>query len=396
MTDIEKVQAVAQADQEKYNKLKLALERMKNKQNKILFCIPDIPTPTASIYEIYFQATVMKQLGYNVVGLIQNHDQVIPAWIESNLTDFKHVNMEKNDLNIGPDDVLVIPDIFTNIMEQTKDLPCIRVGLLQSIDYMVNALIPGMDWSSFGVQKILTTNNNLRGLVEEYYGQNKFEIKVYKIGIPDYFKPSDKPQRPIISIVGRNNNDISKIVKLFYAKFPQFSWVTFDVMLTNSKPPLPMRRIDFANRLKTNFAAVWLDRLASFGTFPLECMKSGVIPICLKPDICPEYIVEKDAEGKIRYVVNSGIWTDDLYSIPIIIGDICTKFLDDSIGIEIYNKMTEIAKRYNVENSKIEIINAYASFLNERQGIFEKAITDFEKLLENNKIETLEENKTEE
>src|SRR5208282_231318 len=108
MTDIEKTQAVAQADQEKYTKLKLALERMKTKQNKIMFCIPDIPTPTASIYEIYFQATVMKSIGYQVFGLTQNHDQQVPAWIESDLTDFTHVNMEKNNLNIGPDDVLVI------------------------------------------------------------------------------------------------------------------------------------------------------------------------------------------------------------------------------------------------------------------------------------------------
>ena len=58
-----------------------------------------------------------------------------------------------------------------------------------------------------------------------------------------------------------------------------------------------MRRIDFAKRLQSNFAAVWVDRISSFGTFPLECMKCGTIPICLKPDIMPEYMIERDEKG---------------------------------------------------------------------------------------------------
>jgi len=77
-------------------------------------------------------------------------------------------------------------------------------------------------------------------------------------------------------------------------------------MLTKSKPPQTMRRVDFAKRLQGNFAAVWIDRIASFGTFPLECMKSGVIPISLVPDIIPEYLIERDENGKpVKITENS-------------------------------------------------------------------------------------------
>ena len=33
------------------------------------------------------------------------------------------------------------------------------------------------------------------------------------------FKKSDEPQIPVISIVGRNNNEISKFIKLFYLMY---------------------------------------------------------------------------------------------------------------------------------------------------------------------------------
>ena len=101
---------------------------------------------------------------------------------------------------------------------------------------MLNALIPGVDWSTFGINTIITTSVNLKNIVNTYYGDGKYKILTYNIGIPDYFKKSTKPQKPIISIVGRNANEISKVVKLFFSKYPQYSWVTFDPMLTRSKP----------------------------------------------------------------------------------------------------------------------------------------------------------------
>jgi len=102
-------------------------------------------------------------------------------------------------------------------MEQTKNLPCSRIGLLQSIDYMMNSLIPGIDWSVFGIRKVITTSQTIKEWMEQYYGAGRFDIYTYNIGIPEYFEKSAIPPKPIISIVGRNPNEISKFVKLFSA-----------------------------------------------------------------------------------------------------------------------------------------------------------------------------------
>jgi len=372
--DIKKMD-LTDSDKENLLKIEKSLENLKNKNNKFLFIMPDVKSPNASMYEIYFHATVVKKMGYHVLILTDNNEYEIPSWVDKELTEFEHISMSDNKLSVSPEDIMIIPEIYSNVMEQTKDLPCMRIGLLQSIDYMINALIPGMDWSNFGIKDIITTSKRVVGLLNNFY-YNKFNIKLYKPGIPEYFKRSDNPQKPVISIVGRNPNEISKIVKLFYAKYPQYSWVTFDPMLTKSKPPQPMRRKDFANRLKENFAAVWIDRISTLGTFPLECMKSGVIPIGIKPDITPEYLYVRDKEtnNPIGYKENSGIWTENLYDIPSLIGEIIIKYLDDTISDELYEGMKEIADEYSQENAEKELIEIYTSYIKDRENIFISAL----------------------
>lgn len=270
---------------------------------------------------------------------------------------------------------MVIPEVYSNVMEQTKNLPCLRIGLLQSIDYMTNSLIPGTDWISFGIKDIITTSQSLKELIETFYGKEKYDIKTYNIGIPEYFEKSDVPQKPIISVIGRNANEISKFVKLFFSKYPQYNWITFDPMVTKSKPPQPMRRIDFAKRLQNNFAAIWIDRISSFGTFPLECMKSGTIPICLKPDIMPEYMIERNENGvPVKAIEGAGVWTENYYDLPVLVGDVLMKFLDDGILPEMYESMDKVVAKYNQIDSETRLVEIYSELIDKRISLFEKSL----------------------
>ena len=378
------------AELEQIEKIKTSLAKITNKKSKFLFCIPESQTPTASVYELYFHATVVKNMGYEVIIMVEKGDYVIPVWIEKELTNHKHVSMADPKLTVGPEDVMIIPDIYSNVMEQTKKLPCVRIGLLQSADYMTSALIPGTDWTSFNIQNVITTSQMLKEWLETFYGKGKYNIKTYNIGIPDYFERSETPQKPIISILGRNANEISKLVKLFFAKYPQYSWVTFDPMLTKSKPPQAMRRVDFAKRLQGNFAAVWVDRISSFGTFPLECMKAGVIPICLKPDIMPEYMVERDEKGVATKIVEgAGVWTENFYDLPILIGEVLVKFLDDAIKPELYDKMSNVANKYSQQASEKQLNEIYGEIINQRIALFNSALTPVQPIIPSTPISTL-------
>jgi hypothetical protein len=306
--------------------------------------------------------------------MVEKGDYVVPTWIEKELTNHKHMAMSDPKLTVGPEDVMIIPEVYSNVMEQTKNLPCLRIGLLQSFDYMISALIPGTDWTAFGIHDVITTSQTLKELVQNYYG-GKFNVQHYNVGIPEYFEKGKIPQKPIISVVGRNPNEISKFVKLFFAKFPQYSWVTFDPMLTKSKPPQQMRRIDFAKRLQENFAAVWIDRIASFGTFPLECMKSGTIPICLKPDIMPEYMIERDENGvPVKAVENAGYWTENYYDLPMLTGEALVKFLDDSVNPAIYEAMDKVVSPYTQLNAEKRLGEIYQGFIDQRIAFLQSAV----------------------
>jgi hypothetical protein len=140
-----------------------------------------------------------------------------------------------------------------------------------------------------------------------------------------------------------------------------------------------MRRVDFAKRLQENFAAVWVDRIASFGTFPLECMKSGTIPICVKPDIMPEYMIERDEEGNpVKAVEGAGVWTENYYDLPILAGEVLIKFLDDNISDEIYEKMSSVAEKFNQNDSETRLTEIYNGLLEKRVSLFEKALEPVE------------------
>jgi len=367
-------------NQEKINKLKESATKLKEKQSTFLFCVPEIQTPSALIYEIYFHANVVEKMGYKVIMLTDKEEFTPPDYIEDELINKEHKAMGGSDLVVGPNDFMVIPEIFSNVMEQTKDLPCKRIVLLQSFDYMLNALIPGGSFRDFKIEDIITTSDTLKDCVNLFFENDHYNIKTYDIGIPGYFNKTDAPKKPVVSIVGRNPNDISKIVKLFYAKYPQYRWISFDAMLTKSKPPQPLRRVDFADKLKKNFAGVWIDRISSFGTFPLECMKAGTIPVSLKPDITPDYIIDKSDKKDLKIKDNLGLWTKDFYDIPFLLGDVVTRFLDDSIPEEIYTAMEKTASNYTQENAEKQITNIYNEYIDERIKLFDKAIDDEEKI----------------
>ena len=364
--------------EETIKKIEESLERIENKTNKFMFFVPDSEKPTASVYEVYFHATTMKKAGYEVIMITESKDYEVPTWIESELLDHEFIAITNTGkLKISPDDVMVIPDVFTNVMEQLKQVPCIKIALLQSIDYMANGLVPGTSFAVLGVQNVIATSKTLKEHFEMFYGENIYDIKDYKLGIPSYFFRSDVPQKPVISIIGRNGNDISKVVKLFYSRYPHFNWITFDPMYTESKPPQHLSRPEFAKSLQGNFAAIWIDRLASFGTFPVECMKTGTVPICLKPDITPEYLLVRDENDNIVDVNSEcGVWTGNLYDIPILAGEVVTKYLDDSIEPVLYEVMDKVASEYTQEKSSVEIANIYAHFINKKAEKFKELVVE--------------------
>lgn len=339
---------------ENIEKLERIISNIENKNIKFYFFIPSIETPNSSMYQIYWNATVLSDMGYESIILTESDDYKKPYFVDENLMKVKHMKVT-NKISISPEDFLIIPEIFTNVMEQLKNFTCEKIVLLQSLDYSLHALTPGIQWSDFGITKVLTVSDSLKSMVLDFFGEY-YKIKTYKVGISDLFKTNGELKKPIVSFITRNGNDITDVIKLFYLKYPHLRFVTFQELSG-------LDRTSYAKKIKDSVACIWIDNISSFGTAPLECMKANTVPIGLIPRIEHEYVIDY-----------SGIWVYDLFKLPDMIAGVLTKFLEDDIPAEFETTMKEVSDRYTMEISRESLVSTYTEFIDERLNHFKKLL----------------------
>jgi len=339
---------------ESLEKIERIISNIENKKIKFFFFIPSIETPNSSMYQIYWNATTIKNMGYESIILTETDDYKKPYFVDSDLMNIKHTKVSDK-ISIAPEDFLIIPEIFTNVMEQLKNFTCEKIVLLQSLDYSLHALTPGVQWSDFGITKVLTVSDSLKDIIHDFFDEY-YNVKRYKIGISDLFKTNGELKKPIISFISRNGNDVTDVIKLFYLKYPHLRFVTFQELSG-------LDRETYANKIKDSIACLWIDNISTFGIVPLECMKGNTVPIGLIPRIDHEYVQDY-----------TGIWVYELFKLPDMIASILTKFLEDEIPVEFQNKMKEISDQYSVEQSKESLISVYSEFIDERLNYFKKLL----------------------
>ena len=107
----------------------LAIEKIKNKESKIVFLSPDTKgTARASVAYIYRQALTLKNNGYHVSILHEKNDYMKPgSWLGEEYDALDHSSIEDNNLTVGPQDYIVVPEIFGNVFEQIQQLPIDKI-----------------------------------------------------------------------------------------------------------------------------------------------------------------------------------------------------------------------------------------------------------------------------
>ena len=239
---------------EQLENLKNSIEKIKNKEFGIYFFTLDTKgNPTAGVATIYEHVKKLRGLGYNAQILHDKNDYKlredengmgIAEWLGEEYAKLPHISIESQQLQVGPQDFVVIPEAFASVMKQTKDFPCKRIIFLQAYEYIFEMLEIGEGWDQFNIRDVITTNKNLTDYVRSMF-RGTFTEEI-PIGIPKYFKDSDKPKIPTISMSARDKRELLKIVKIFYQKYPHYRFVTFRDM-----SGLP--RKDFANELSKSF-----------------------------------------------------------------------------------------------------------------------------------------------
>jgi len=343
------------------DKVKQSITILREKQARIYFLVQDTKgNAKASVRLIYQMAKTLKDNGFNPIILHEKSDYAgVVAWLDEEYMSLPHRAIEGQNLEISPEDFLVIPEVFGFVMDQVKQLPCAKIVLTQQYAHMLETLQPGQTWNQFGFLKCITTSSKQKEYIERVMRQVSFDIIDPLIG--EEFTPKSTPAMPIIGVHTKEQSDAINLIKTFYLKFPQYRWFTFRDLRGLSEK-------EFANSLRDCFLSVWIDDHSGFGTFPLESMKSNVPVIGKVPNLSPDWMSE-----------DNGIWVTDQTLLPDLIADYAQNWLEDNIDPQINEKMKETVERYT-DKQKFEssIVSLFDGYLTARADAFENQISKTE------------------
>lgn len=379
-------------------RIETEIGKLKDKSFKVLFYVPDAKNnATGYISYIYQMALTLQQLGYNVKMLYQlDNEYTVEELKKLNLENqpiddnrvfvgvteslgekyatLEHANIQNEELEVSPSDFLIIPEVYSSVMNQTKKLSCKRIVLTQNYNYLTDFIQVGVSWANFGITDTITSCLNQAELVNSVFPYVK--TKILTPYIPSYFYEGNEPKKLIVNIITKSQKDANKIIKPFYWKYPMYKWVSFRDL--RSYP-----REMFADYLREGAITIWVDSDTQFGYAPLEAIKSGNIVIGKIPELIPEWMLSEDK----TQLLDNGIWFNDINSVHKIIADVIRTWINDDIPSEITDAMKETAKKYSFDEYKVNLDNLINSYINERVKEFEEVIIVAKSKINDEKVE---------
>lgn len=346
------------------------IKKIDKKENNVFFFILDTKgNPSGSLEYIYKLAMIAKNDGYKVGMLYQSADKDdkfvgVKDWLGEDYANIPHYDIASDDVEITPSDILFIPEIFANVMNQTKKLPCKRIAILQNYDYLVEQMPFAAQWGDFGILDAITNTAHNAELLKDIFPYVK--TKVITPYIDKMFGTTIQPKKMIVNIVASNQEDINRIIKPFYWKYPSFKWVSFRDLRGFSKE-------QFAESLRDAAITIWVDDKTSFGYSALEAMKSGSIVIAKIPEE-PLKWMNEDSEDKVGKLRNCCIWFDDFHEVQRAIASVVRSWITDKVPSTLFDEAKKVNELYPFETTQKE----FSEYLN---GVVENRKKEMEQLV---------------
>lgn len=351
-------------NEENIIKLEEALVRLYSNDNTIYFLVYDTKNNArASVKYIYDTALTLKDNGHNVKLLVEDKSYTgVKGWLGDKYDTLEQLIIKEMKVGLNVDDVIVIPEYFSNVLEQLSHFKCTKVLLVQQKEYIFENLPIGSRWSDFGFDRVITTTESAKKYIHEYFPESL--VFVIPPIIDDIFKPSDKLKKPHIAISCRDRLINRKLISEFYLKFPQFRWFAFKDMVQLSYE-------EFAVALQDCMVSLWVDDESTFGTFPIESMKSGVTVVGKIPRLEPDWLGD------------NGMWSYDTDKLVDILGSYVAAWVD---GVELNEEAKEAIKTtissYDNETIKNNIVSVFNSFKNTKIEAIKKGLEKLKQIEE--------------
>lgn len=351
--------------------------------NMYFFIVDSKNVPNGNMNYIYRMAKALHDKNYNVTMCYQLDDEYSPGelaeieqkgmvpddmkrfvgvgeWLGEEYAELPHMNIRKEEWRIGPSDFLFIPEVFSSFMYETfkNHIPCKRYVILQNYGYVTEFIPFGAQWITYGIDHVIANTKANADLINSVFPYTKEHTTIIPPYIDGYFRKPVKAKKLIVNIVSKNSDDINRIIKPFYWKYPVYQFVSFEDLRG-----LPEKQ--FAERLKDGAITIWLDETTPFGYSGLEAIRCGNIVIGQIPKIIPDWMTD-----------NNGVWFSDINDVPEILSKVVATLIEDEVPEEMQKAMDETANLYSYEEYEKNIDNFMEDAINERIEELKAIIND--------------------
>ena len=359
---------------------KKALERIDEAISKLeindfcfyFFVVDCKNVPNGSIQYIYQLAKTLNDKNYKVKMLYQLENEYdneeleelkrkekpiderrvftgVGEWLGEEYMQLEHLNISKQEWTVSPSDFLFIPEVFPSLMKQTYQYkaPCKRIVLLHNYDYITEFIPFSDEWGTYGIHDVIANTKAQGDLISSVFPY--VNVKILNPYISNIFRKPIKPKKLIVNIISKKTEDVNKIMKQFYWKYPMYKFISFRDLRGYPKET-------FAEFLQESAITVWIDNETPFGYSAIEAIKTGNIVIGKVPEHIPEWMGDENG------LFNNGVWTYDLNTIPDILSRVLGSWMQDRIPETLCENMDNVDNLYTFEgyqNNVNEIINGY-------------------------------------
>lgn len=359
-------------------RIQTEIDKIDKKASYLYFFVMDTKgNPSGSVEYVYNLALFAKEAGYNVAMVYQTQDKKeeyvgIDGWLGEKYTEIPHYNLLTDNVEIGASDILFIPEIFFNVMNQTQNLPCKRVAIMQNFDHILAQTPFSTQWGNVKILDAIVNTEENEALLKSIFPYVKTTV-VHPF-INKMFGETKEPKKLMVNIISRDPDDTTRIAKPFYWKYPLMKWITFRDLRGYSKQ-------DFATKLRESPITIWIDDEASFGYSPLEALQSGNIVFAKIPNETKSWMMDKEGKNLNK----SFLWFNNINDIHENLMRIIRSWIIDNID---YDKMFEdkddVLSRFSEEKSREEFIKFVEDTLDKRKTDMEAMYKIFEAKKEDN------------
>ena len=364
------------------------ISKLESNNFKIYYYCPPMNVASGGVSVIFKQVNILKKNGFNSCIVyepridnkasyeesqkqkkqIAVHEKFDTSWIGKDATDVELITLGEGDVRfndgttikaaqlvINPEDFVIIPEGFPNVMEKFSQIACKKIVLAQSWYYILNSMQIGQKWQQFGIQDVMSVSSGISEYINAIMPGLKIKNCTQEIDREIFKRNKITDKFPKIAFMpGRSQDAVMKtynVIKTFYSFYPNFRWVRFDELKGLSKE-------EFAERLASSSICLYTDEIAGFGTMPLEAMACGTHVVGWTP-----------LGGKEYMTADNGFWAanGDIFQLAELLGIAVEKMITGQLDSEEVHKQYEITlEKYTSETEKNSLLKNINEYKHER------------------------------